>query len=124
MKTYKTEMIGLFSSVALLSLLAFASSAHAERGPKHGADFGGPGFAVERMAERYGLDETQRQQIENIIAAAQPEFQALRERMQSEVEAVLTEEQLAEFEADKERMKERANRAIDGRRGQRQSDPQ
>ena len=107
MKTYKIEIISLFSSIALLSLLAFASSANAGPGGKNRADFAGPGFAVERMAERYGLDETQRQQIENIIAAAQPEFQALRERVQAEVEAVLTEEQLAEFEADKERMKER-----------------
>ena len=117
MKSYRTEIVSLFSGIALLSLLAFASSAHAGPGGKSRADFAGPGFAVERMVERYGLDETQRQQIENIVAAAQPEFQALRDRVQAEVEAVLTEEQLAQLEADKERIQARMSERTERRGG-------
>ena len=35
------------------------------------------------MADRLGLDETQRQAVQNIQLAAQPEITALRERMQA-----------------------------------------
>jgi Spy/CpxP family protein refolding chaperone len=62
------------------------------------------------MAERLELDETQRQSIQNIIEAAKPEFEALRDRVQAEVEAVLTEEQLAELEELKERGRGKGDR--------------
>ena len=115
MKTYKTEIISILSGLTLLSLLAFASSAYSGPGPR--GDFAGPGFAIERMVERYGLDETQRQQIENIFLAAKPEFEALRARVKAEVEAVLTDEQLAQMQADKERMKQRLDEAAERRLG-------
>ena len=113
MKVYKSEFLGLLSALGLLGLLAFASSAVAADGPKDGA--GGPGFdrpvmITERMAERLELDETQVQSIQNIIEAARPEFEALRDRVQAEVEAVLTEEQLAELEELKERGRGKGDR--------------
>ena len=115
MKTYKTTIISLASAVALVSFLAFASSAVAERGDHRGLHFGGPAFMLERMADRLDLDETQRQQIENILMAAKPEFEALRDRVKAEVEAVLTEEQLAQLEADKARMEQRLDEAAQRR---------
>lgn len=65
------------------------------------------GNGIDRMATRLGLDDTQKQAIENIHLAAQPEIdvlaeqikanrearQALAERIRSEVDAVLTDEQ-------------------------------
>jgi len=113
MNTYRTEVLGLLTAFGLLMLLAFASSALADNGP--GRAFGGAGRAEpavvsERMAERLGLDETQKSSIENILEAARPEFEALRaaheelaERVRTEINAVLTEEQRAQLESRKER---------------------
>ena len=42
--------------------------------------FGGPEEMIGRMAEHLDLDDTQRQQLENIMQAAKPEFESLRER--------------------------------------------
>ena len=92
MMSYKTGFISLAAVTATVLLLAFASSAVAERGPEHRPHFGMPGFFIERMAERLDLDETQRQEIENILLAAKPEFEALRDRVQAEVEAVLKQD--------------------------------
>lgn len=113
MKAYKSEFLGLLSVIGLLGLLAFASSVVAADGP--GDRMGGPGFdrsmmMTERMAERLELDETQVQSIQSIIEAAKPEFEALRNRVQAEVEAVLTEEQLAELEKIKERGRGKGDR--------------
>ena len=69
------------------------------------------------MAERLDLDDTQRQEIENILLAAKPEFEALRDRVKAEVEAVLTDEQLEQLEADKERMQQRLDEAAERRLG-------
>jgi Spy/CpxP family protein refolding chaperone len=106
MKAYKSEFLGFLSALGLLGLLAFASSAVAADGP----GFDRPVMITERMAERLELDETQRQSIQNIIEAAKPEFEALRDRVQAEVEAVLTEEQLAELEERKERGRGKGDR--------------
>ena len=56
-----------------------------DRGDHHGmsGDFGAPGRFSEKMAERLGLDETQRQTVQNIRLAAEPEVTALRDRMQA-----------------------------------------
>ena len=157
MKALRTEIFGLVAALVLLSSLAIVSSAHAHPGPKGaigGAGFGMPGMALmrERVADRLGLDDTQRQSVENIIEAAKPEFKALREsaranrevlssldpadagysnalntaaaengrlateatllaaRVRNEIRAVLTEEQLAEFERAKERIRFDARR--------------
>ena len=117
MMSYKTGIISLAAVTATVLLLAFTSSAVAERGPGHRPHFGMPGFVIERMAERLDLDETQRQEIENILLAAKPEFEALRDRVKAQVEAVLTEEQLAQLEADKERMQQRFDEAAERRLG-------
>ena len=115
MKSYRTTIISLASAVTLISLLAFTSSAVAERGKHDGMHFGGPAFMLERMADRLELDDVQRQQIENILLAAKPEFEALRDRVKAEVEAVLTDEQLAQLEADKQRMEQRLDKAAERR---------
>ena len=63
----------------------FAESGERSHGDRHGMSgggFGGSGQLSERMADRLGLDETQRQSVQNIQLAAQPEISALRERMQ------------------------------------------
>ena len=66
---------------------------------------------IDRMANHLDLDETQKQAIENIRLAAQPEFEALKIKMQEiqaarkeladrvrgEVAAVLTDEQRAKL---------------------------
>lgn len=115
MKTYKTEILGLLSAFGLLSLLAFASSSNAEPGPRDA--FAGPAVMTERMAERLGLDEAQRQSISNILEAAKPEFDALRAareelatRVRTEIDAVLTEEQRAELDKLKQRGRDNADR--------------
>lgn len=113
MKAYKTEFLGLLSAFGLLCLLAFATSAVAADGPKDrigGSGFDGSAIITKRLADRLELDETQRQNVQNIIEAARPEFEALRDRVQAEIEAVLTEEQLAELEQIKERMREGGDR--------------
>ena len=115
----RTGIISLAAVTATVLLLAFASSATAERGPDHRPLFGMPGFLIERMVERLDLDETQRQEIENILLAAKPEFEALRDRVKAEVAAVLTEEQLAQLEADKARMEQRLDEAAERRLGMR-----
>lgn len=115
MKTYRIEILGLLSAFGLLSLLAFASSAHAEPGAKDA--LAGPALMTERMAERLELDETQRQSISNILEAAKPEFDALHEareelatRVRSEIDAVLTEEQRAELDSIRQRGRDNADR--------------
>lgn len=41
---------------------------------------GVPGAISDRMADRLGLDESQAQSVTNVMEAARPEFEALRER--------------------------------------------
>ena len=74
----------LLSTFGLTCLLAVATTVHADAEGLDG--FGGPGMGSrplmsERMADRLGLDDTQRQTIANIVEAARPEIEALREQM-------------------------------------------
>ena len=48
-----------------------------------GGGRGGSGQFTEKMADRLGLDEVQRQSVQNIRDAAKPEMDALRERMKA-----------------------------------------
>ncbi|MGI9271725.1 MAG: Spy/CpxP family protein refolding chaperone [Woeseiaceae bacterium] len=60
-----------------------------DRGDRHGwsgEGFGAPGAFSEKVADRLGLDETQRQTLENIKLAAEPEMTALRERKKANSE--------------------------------------
>jgi Spy/CpxP family protein refolding chaperone len=116
MKAYKTEFVGLVSAIGLLSMLAFTSSAFAADGPKRGAGLDGPMIVSERMADRLGLDDVQRESVKNILEAAKPEYEALRNRVEADIKAVLTEEQVAELEQMKQRMRDGV-REGKGRRG-------
>ena len=53
------------------------------------------------------------QEIENILLSAKPEFEALRERVRSEIDAVLTDEQRAKLENSKQRMRDAMQRRLD-----------
>jgi len=83
--------------LALLSSALLMSTAQADfDGPQRGGPpFGGPGFGmpnagmmVERMAEYLDLDETQLENVQNIMSAAEPEMKALREQQRANHEAL------------------------------------
>lgn len=90
-----------FSAVLLAAVLTLALSASALAdfggGPRGGfgpggLGLGGPEMMIERMAEhmadRLDLDDTQRATVRNILEAARPEFQALREQARANREAL------------------------------------
>ena len=93
--------VAMVMSILMLSAVFSVASAQADR----------PEINIDRMAERLGLDDTQKQAIENIQAAAKPEFEALQDKMKEnqaarkaladrvrgEVEEVLTDEQRAKL---------------------------
>ena len=82
--------------LAALSLAAFSSTAHAEfgggpRGPfgaGPGMGFGGPELMLEHMADHLDLDDAQRETVQNILEAARPEIDALREQARANREAL------------------------------------
>lgn len=90
MKTQRTEILVLLSAIGALFLLAYASAATAEPNERHtGRDgFAGRAMFSERSLKRLDLDDTQRQSIENIIAAAEPEIEILREQSRANREAL------------------------------------
>ena len=81
--------------LAVLSMAAYSTTAEAHRagppgffgGGPEGA-FLGPGPMIEHMADHLDLDDTQRVQVENIVEAAKPEFEALREQLRANREAL------------------------------------
>lgn len=92
MRMNKTAFLALLTSGLL------ATSAYAEfdgkKSPRN-RQFDGPGFGLPhagmmsgRMAERLGLDETQRESVDNILSAAKPEMKALRERARANHDAM------------------------------------
>ena len=92
MRTNKTVILALLTS-ALLATSAYADS-DGRKGPRD-RQFDGPGVGMPhpammtgRMAERLGLDEAQRESVENIMSAAKPEMEALRERVKANHEAL------------------------------------
>ena len=79
--------------LATVSLAALSTAALAERGGPPGAFGGGPGFMgpglmLEHMADHLDLDDAQRDAVNNIIEAAKPEIQALREKVRANREAL------------------------------------
>jgi Spy/CpxP family protein refolding chaperone len=86
------------AAIMLVLITASAGSAvFAESGERSGHNRGDrgdrhemSGHLSEKMADRLGLDETQRQTIQNIQLAAEPEITALRERMQANREDMKT----------------------------------
>ena len=91
MKTYTVALL------ALVSLAAFSSTAHADFGGRHkgpfgvgpGMGFGGPELMFEHMADHLDLDDAQRETVQNILDAARPEVEALREQFRTNREALL-----------------------------------
>lgn len=78
-KRIATIMLVLVASMVGTTVLAQSG----DRQGKHGGREGTAGHFSERMADRLELDETQRQAVENIQLAAEPEIIALRERKQA-----------------------------------------
>ena len=84
--------------LALVSLAAFSSTVHAEFGGGHrgpfgagpGLGFGGPELMLEHMADHLDLDDAQRETVQNILEAARPEMEALREQFRANREALRT----------------------------------
>ncbi len=80
--------------LALLSMAAFSSPVNAEFGGHHrgmfgpGTGFGGPGLMLEHMADHLDLDDAQRETVQNILEAARPEIEALREQFRANREAL------------------------------------
>ena len=92
MKTKKAVLLA-FVSVAVLSTIAYAGAGEGRPGP--GRHFGGhgfgmpdPGMMIGRMAEHLELDDTQRENVQNIVDAAKPEVEALREQFRNNHEAL------------------------------------
>ena len=92
MKINKTALLALVTS-SLLATSVYANF-DGKNGPRdrHGD---GPGFGLphlammtERLAEHLGLDETQRDSVDNIMSAAKPEIESLRERARTNHEAL------------------------------------
>ena len=92
MNTRKAGLLA-FVSVALLSTMAYAGGNDGRPGPgRHG---GGPGFGmpdpgmmIRHMTERLDLDDAQRESVKNIMEAAKPELEALREKFRANQEAL------------------------------------
>lgn len=81
--------------LAVFSMAAFSTTAQAHRGGGPGGFPGGPGglfpgpeLMIEHMADHLDLDDTQREQVQNIVEAARPEFEALREQARANREAL------------------------------------
>lgn len=92
MKINKTALLALVTS-SLLATSVYANF-DGKNGPRDRHD-DGPGFGLphlgmmtERLAERLGLDEAQRDSVDNIMSAAKPEIEALRERAKTNHEAL------------------------------------
>jgi len=92
MKRKTAIFLGLASSAVLAT--AVYADFDGRKGP-HSRHFGGPGFGmpqphmiVGRMAEHLDLDDAQRESVDNIMSAAQPEMEALRDKVRSNHEAL------------------------------------
>ena len=94
MKTNNALLLALVSS----AVLATGAYAHFE-GDKGARDrhFGGPGFGmppigmmIGRMADHLDLDDAQRENVRNIMSAARPEIESLRDKFRENHEALRT----------------------------------
>ena len=86
MKIYTVTLL------ALVSMAALSTSAQAEPGGGppgfFGGGFPGPGLMLEHMADHLDLDDAQRASMQNILEAARPEIEALREQLRTNREAL------------------------------------
>ena len=89
MKIYTVALLAVISTIAL------STNAHADfgGGPRGlfgaGPGFPGPGLMIEHMADHLDLDDTQRESVRNILEAAKPELEALREQARGNREALM-----------------------------------
>ena len=84
--------------LALVSTAAYSTTALAQPaggppglfggGPGHG--FPGPALMLEHMADHLDLDDAQRERVQNILEAAKPEIEALRDQGRANREALNT----------------------------------
>lgn len=77
--------------LAVLSTAVISTTALAHRGGPAGfmgGGFGGPALMIEHMADHLDLDDTQRAQVQNVVEAAKPEIEALREQFRANREAL------------------------------------
>ncbi len=79
--------------LAIVPLAVFSTAALAERGGPPGLFGGGhglpgAGLMLEHMADHLDLDDAQRDAVSNILEAAKPEIQALRERARANRDAL------------------------------------
>ena len=76
--------------LAVVLTMALATSANAEFGGGPRGLFGpGPELMLEHMADHLDLDDTQRENVKNILQAAKPELTALREQARGNREALM-----------------------------------
>lgn len=86
-------------AIVLLSLgLMAALSTNVQAGPAGGppglfgggpgAGFPGPGLMLEHMADHLDLDDAQQESVRNILEAARPEIEALRDQARANREAL------------------------------------
>jgi Spy/CpxP family protein refolding chaperone len=84
----QTFLLILVAAAALFGAKTVMSADNHETGEARGWSHGGaqgrgsrdPARMIERMTKHLDLDETQQQTVSNIIEAARPEFESLRER--------------------------------------------
>ena len=88
---------------ALVALRGGGVAIHAQGGPgggRRGAGGFGPGGPGAGMPlKELNLTEAQREQVRSVMEQYRPQFQALNDRLQSEIRAILTAEQ--QQQADK-----------------------
>lgn len=83
--------------LAVVSMATLATSAYADFGDGPRGRFGGgpgigfpePGLMLEHMADHLDLDDAQRESVRNILEAAKPEIEAIREQHHANREALM-----------------------------------
>lgn len=90
-RTLVTTGVVVMLGLAALTLADASAEGHpGGRGPHAGdfAHFGDPARMVDRMARHLDLSDSQRQNLENVIAAARPQMDDLRDRARQTFEAI------------------------------------
>lgn len=96
---------------ALVALLVGGVAIHAQGRGAGGLGPGGPGAGL--PLRELNLTEAQREQVRSVMEQYRPQFQALNDRLQSDIRAILTAEQ--QQQADKLRADRQATMKERGR---------
>ena len=91
MKIYAIMVLAVVSTLALSTSAnaGFGGGPRGLFGPGPGAGFPGPELMLEHIADHLELDDTQRESIQNILIAAKPELEALRDQVRSNRETLM-----------------------------------